>query len=168
LPVRIRLAADAGDGDVAGQDDVAGEQDAERGAAKRDVAGLVELRVVIDQQAETGDEQLRVRRVVFESHFAGPLQPCLAGAGRAIGRDLQEVGGDGGQAVEVGLGLINERLVGGGVRCCVRLRARRCCRRQNAGGGQNGQKVTSCHEPVWAAGVSRPRPAGLRPRSCSR
>ena len=102
LPVRIRVRSispgvvlNIGNGDGAGKHHMLCQQDAERRCGKGNIGGLADCGVVIDQQPEAGDHQLRIWRVIFEPHLARPLQPGFAGAGRPVGGHLQEICGKG-------------------------------------------------------------------------
>ena len=96
-------ALDRCHGDVAGEVDLVGQQNAERGAAERDVAGLAERRVVEDELAVGGDEEERGRGLVLEAHAAGALEPGGALRDGAVARDLHEAGLEGFEAVQIGL-----------------------------------------------------------------
>src|SRR5205823_9116832 len=87
-----RLALDAGYGHIPREVDPVSEQNPKRRARERDIARLIELRVVEDNEPMPRDEQERARWVVLEPHPPRALQPRGPATGRAVRGHLEETG----------------------------------------------------------------------------
>ena len=132
-----------GDGHVARQRDLVAQQQPERGLADRHLPRVIQLVVAQNGQAVTGHEQKRAGRIILEAHPAGPHEPHGARGRGVILGDLQEMGAQAGQAVQVILHLVDCRHVRVGQHGGMRLIGP--CMGRTHSGGQAGEQDEALH-----------------------